>query len=392
MTKKRLLNALPNKSFDRTGLRQKVNLMKRILTIFLPLIVVSALRVPQACAQIAHETKRQAAAATVYSQNAEANELFLKGREYYNKSDPRIPGGKLANAREAIKLYEQAVKKDPKFALAFVELSRAWLQLSYSDPDGLSNKEVLPPAKAALLKALALDSNLAEAHRALAGLYYSVEYDWERAEREYNLALHLAPNNAAARLGYASYLTSMGRFNEALGEAKKADELAPSSTTNIILARIYYSMRRYREAAECGKKSLEKGENVLGHFFLGFINVAQQKYDEAIAEFKTAAGFSNNGGAWAGLAYGYAMGGRKDEALKIIDELKTSRKRGRIVPYRLATVYLALDSKDQAIEWLNKDYEERGNWMNQLKIDPVMDPLRSDPRFKKLMRQMRFPG
>jgi tetratricopeptide (TPR) repeat protein len=367
--------------------------MKSMLMIFLPLVLfTSAQGASQTSARSADDTKRQANAGTVYSQNPEANELFLKAREYLNKSDPRIAGGKLANAREAIKLYEQAVKKDPKFALAFVELSRAWLQLGYSDPDGLSTREILPPAKAALLKALALDNNLADAHRALAGLYYNIEYDWEKAEREYKLVLHLAPNNATAHLGYAAYLASMGRFDEALGEAKKADEITPSIATNIALARIYYSMRRYDKAAEYSEKSLNKGENVLGHFFLGFVYVARQKYAEAIAEFKTAAGFSNNGGAWAGLAYGYAMGGRKDEALKILDELKTTHKRGLIVPYRLAAVYLALGDKDQAIEWLRKDYEERGNWMNQLKVDPVMDPLRSDPRFKKLMRRMRFKG
>jgi tetratricopeptide (TPR) repeat protein len=367
--------------------------MKRMLMIFLPLILLtSAQGASQTSARSADDTKRQATAETVYSKNAEANELFLKAREYYNKSDPRIAGGKLANAREAIKLYEQAVKKDPKFALAYVEMSRAWMRLGYSDADGISIKELLPPAKAALLKALALDNKLADAHLALAGLYYGLEYAWEKAEREYKLALQLAPNSPTAHAGYAAYLASMGRFDEALGEAKKADELTPSIATDIALARIYYSMRRYDEAAEHSKKSLKKGENVLGHFFLGFVYVARQKYDEAIAEFKTAAGFSNNGGAWAGLAYGYAMGGRRDEALKILDELKTTRKKGLIVPYRLAAVYLALGDKDQAIEWLRKDYEGRGNWMNQLKVDPVMDPLRSDPRFKELMRRMRFKG
>jgi tetratricopeptide (TPR) repeat protein len=366
--------------------------MKRMLMILLPLLLLPlALGASRTSARSAAETqKQQAAAGTIYSQNAEANELFLKARDYYNKSDPRIPGGKLANAREAIKLYEQAVKKDPKFALAFVELSRAWLQLGYSDLDGLTTKQILPPAKAALFKALALDNNLADAHRALAALYYNIEYDWKKAEREYRLVLRLAPENTNARLGYAAYLSSMGRFDEALIEAKKADGPAPSISTDIALARIYYSMRRYDEAARYCKESLKKRENVLGHFFLGFIYAAQQKYDEAISEFTTAAGFSNNGGAWAGLAYGYAMGGKKDEALKIVDELKTTRSKGLIVPYRLAAVYLAMGDKEQAIEWLRKDYEDRGNWMNQLKVDPVMDPLRSDPRFKKLMRQMRF--
>jgi tetratricopeptide (TPR) repeat protein len=367
--------------------------MKKAPVKFLLLVLLmSAQSASQVSPQSANETKRQATGDTVYSKNPEANELFLKARELYGRSDPRIAGGKLANAREAIKLYQQAVKIDPKFALAYVELSRAWLQLGYSDPDGLSNNEIFPPAKAALLKALALDKNLAEAHRVLAALYYNVEYNWESAEREYKFVLQLAPKSSAAHLGYANYLNSMGRFDEAIGEAKKAEELAPSLSTDITLARIYYSKRRYDEAAEYSKASLKKDENVLGHFFLGFIYVAQEKYEEAITEFKTGAGFSNNAGALLGLAYGYAMGSRRDEALKIIEELKATRKEYQIVPYRVAAVYLALGDKDQAIEWLRKDYEQKGNWMNQLKVDPVMDPLRSDPRFKKLMRRMKFKG
>ena len=337
-----------------------------------------------------NETKAQATNTPVYSENPEANDLFLKARQYLAQSDPRVAGGKLANAREAIKLYEQAVQKDPKFALAFVEMSRAWLRLGYSDPDGLSNKIIVPHARAALLNALALDKNLTDAHLVLASLYYNVEYAWGKAESEYKAVLQQAPNNAGAHTSYAGLLSSTGRFDEALAQAKKSEELAPSLATDIIFARIYYSMHRYDEAAEYCKRSLKKSENVLGHFFLGFIYVAQQRYEEAIAEFKIGTSFSKNGGALAGLAYGYAMAGKKDEALKILDELKTSTAGGLIVPYRVAAVYLALGDKDQAIQWLTKEYEDKGNWMNQLKVDPVMDPLRSDPRFQALMRKMKF--
>ena len=357
--------------------------MKRTAMTLLLLVLLAPAHgaAPRVSAQTAPE---------VYSQNAEANELFLKAREYFSKSDPRIPGGKLANAREAIRLYEQAVKIDPRFALAYVEMSRAWLQLSYSDPDRLSTSEILPHARAALLKALALDKNSADVHRSLASLYYNIEYDWQRAEREYKLALRLAPESAPAHLGYAAYLSSMGRFDEALTEAQRADALAPSINTDIVLARLYYSMRRYDEAAEYCQRSLKKGDNVLGHFYLGFVHAARRKYDEAVAEFKTGANFSNNGGALAGLAYGYALAGQRDEALRIIDELKTTYGGSRVVPYRLAAVYVALGDSDRAIEWLRKDYADRGNWMNQLKVDPVMDPLRSDPRFQRLMRLMNF--
>jgi tetratricopeptide (TPR) repeat protein len=364
----------------------------RLLTALVMLGFLASTSFAQTASSSVSEPIPDATATAVFSHNHEANELFLKAREFVNKSDPRVPGGALANAREAIKLYEEAVRKDPQFALAYVEMSRAWLSLGYSDPDGMSNEQIIPPAKTALQKALALDENLPEAHLALASLYFNFDYDWDKAEAEYKRALILRSENAAAHTSYAAYLGSMGRFDEAVAEAKRADELGPSRMTDIVLARIYYYMRRYDEAAESCQRSLKKEDNVLGHFFLGFIYVAQQKGDEAIAEFKKGTSFSKNGGALAGLAYGYATSGKKKDAEKIINELKTSRASGLIVPYRLAAVYLALGDKDQAIQWLKKEYEARGNWMTQLKVDPVMDPLRSDPRFQELMRQMKFVG
>jgi tetratricopeptide (TPR) repeat protein len=362
--------------------------MKRVLAVFLLLILLaSAQNASQASAQSADETKRQATAPVVYSQNAEANELFLKAREYYNKSNPRT-GGTLANAREAIKLYEAAVKRDPKFALAYVGLSRAWMRLGYSVPGGMTNKELLPHAKSAALKARKLDKNLLDAHLVLAGIYFNIEFDWEKAEREYKLAVQLAPNDAAVHSSYATYLASMGRFDEAIVEAKKAGDLSQAPATDFALSRIYYRMRRYDEALEYNRRSLNKEESAISHFGLGFVYVAQQKYEGAIAEFKSAVAVDNNGGGLAALAYVYAMHGKRDEALRMLNEITTNP--AKLVPYRIAAVYLALGDKDRAIEWLKKDYEVRDNWMTWLKVDPVMDPLRSDPRFVKLMRRMKF--
>ena len=324
-----------------------------------------------------------------YSQNPEANDLFLKAHELFGKSDPRT-GGKLANAREAIKLYERAVKKDPQFALAYVELSRSWLRLGYSDPDGLTTDQLLPPARAAARKAVEVDPSLPEAHQQLAALSYNVDFDWDGAEREYRLALRLQPANASTHASYAAFLNSLARFPEALDQAARAEELEPSLATDLVFCRIRYSMHDFARAATDCSKSLSRQDNVLGHFFLGLNLVAEGQYDKAIPELEKAASAGNNGGALAGLAYGNAMAGKKDRARELLEKLNAGRESGLIVPYRVAAVHLALGDRDKAIEWLRTSYRERDNWMVQLKVDPVMDPLRKDPRFQELMRKMQL--
>ena len=359
--------------------------MNKVPKFFVCLVLlVSVLGSSPASAQTADEAKARAAGAQVYSQSKEANELFLKAREYYGKSDPRT-GGLLANAREAIKLYERAIKKDSRFAFAYVGLSRAWLRLGYSLPGGMSNRALLPHAKSAALKAVELDKNLLDAHTVLANIYFNIEFDWEKAEREYKESLRLAPNDANVHGSYAGYLASLGRFDEAIAEAKKAEQLSQSAATDFAVSRVYYRMRRYDEAEQYNRRSLKKEDTAIGHFGLGFIYLAQQKHEDAIAEFKRA-GVDGNGGALAGLAYANAMAGRTDEARHLLDEVVANREKQ--VGYRIAAVHLALGNKDGAIEWLRKDYERRNNWMTWLKVDPVMDPLRSDPRFKQLMRRM----
>ncbi len=158
--------------------------MKGILNVFALLVLLtSAHRTSQAPTQSRNDVHKKATPTVVYSQNPEANSLFLRAREYLKTGDPRT-GGPLANTREAIRLFEQAVAKDPKFALAYAELSRAWTQLAYSVPGGVTNKEALLHAKAAALKAGALDENLPAALLALASVHFDFEYDWGKAERE----------------------------------------------------------------------------------------------------------------------------------------------------------------------------------------------------------------
>jgi tetratricopeptide (TPR) repeat protein len=323
-----------------------------------------------------------------FSKNSQANDLFLKARNYLDRSDPRV-GGQLANAREAIKLYQQAVDKDPGFALAYVDMARAYLRLGYSNPDGASNDDIMPPARSALAKAVAVDPGLADAHLMLAALAFNIDYEWDKADREYSRGIELQPENADAHANYAAYLSSMGRFREALAQMQRANALAPSAATDFAFARVYYAMRRYQSAADYCHKSLAQQDNMVVRFYLGLIDVAQRRYDKAIPELEATTA-ENNGGALAGLAYAYAMDGQRERARELLDKLYAGRESGLIVPYRVAAVYVALGDKDQAIKWLRKSYDDHDNWLAQLQVDPVMDPLRADARFQELMRKMRF--
>ena len=185
------------------------------------------------------------------------------------------------------------------------------------------------------------------------------------------------------------FLSSMGRFPEALEQVSKASALAPSAATDFTFARVYYAMRRYDTAADYCNKSLAQQANLVVHFYLGLIYVAEKKYDKAIPQIEKTT-VEHNGGATAGLAYAYAMAGQKDRALELLNQLYAGHDSGLIIPYRVAAVYVALGDEPKALEWLWKSYESHDNWLAQLKVDPVMDPLRSDPEFKKLMRKLQL--
>ena len=322
----------------------------------------------------------------VYSQVPEANDLFLRARELVKISDPRS-GGKLSNARAAIELYSEAIKKDPNFALAYVEMARAWMSLGYSDPDASPDSVTMPAARSDLRKALDIDSKLPDAHRLAATIAYTYDFDWDMAGREYEIALSLEPGDASAHASYAAYLNSMGRFDEALSESAKADSIAPSWSIDFTTARTYYSMHKFAKAEEYCQKALAKHDNVLCHAYLGLSYVAEGNYDKALQELEVAQHFSKNFGAAAMQAYGYAMAGQRGKAEALLKRLFSGTEFGPIVAYRVAAVYLALGDRSIALNWLDRSYAEHENWINQLKVDPVMDPLRSDSRFQALMRK-----
>lgn len=322
-------------------------------------------------------------------QDEEARRLFAQAQDLLGRSDPRT-GGSFANARQALDLYQRVLDREPRFALAHVQMARAWMVQGYSNPDAPPSDQIAARARAAANRAVEVDPDLPEAHALLAQIYYLSDYDWAAAEREYRWAIERDPDNGSARAGLAAFLGTMGRFDEALEQARAAERLRQSPADAFTIARIYYSMRNYDAAVEHCRRALASQDNQAYRFYLGLMLMAQGRPAEGVAELERAAAMGDNAGATLGLAYGYAQTGRRDEALRLLDGLRANRPMDQVVPYRQAAVHLALGDRAEAIRQLQRDYDGRGNWMVQLKVDPVMDPLRSDPAFQELMRRMRF--
>jgi Tfp pilus assembly protein PilF len=326
---------------------------------------------------------------TVYSQNREANALYVEGQKYLRQSNTRN-GGTLANAHEAVKRFEQAVKQDPQFTLAYIGVAEAWGNLGgFSVPGVLPTNETYPREKAAALKAAELDPTLPRAHSLLAGIYFNNEYDWTAAEREYKRVIELT-DSAASHCAYGTFLATQGRFDAAIAEVKRCAELGPSSpASNIAMMQIYYWRHQDDQAIEQGTEALRKDTSLfIAHFIMGFVYVHKGQFDVAVREFKSATTWGD-AGSLSGVGYGYAMAGNKEETKAVLDRLK-QHPGAKVVAYRIAAIYLALGDKERAIRLIEEDYRNHSNWLNRVRVDPVMDPLRNEPRFKVLLRKMKF--
>lgn len=327
--------------------------------------------------------------AKVYSSNPEANALYIQGLEYLSKGDPR-KGGTLENAHKAQDLFRQATEKDPKFALAYIGQSDALEVGSFSVSGAVIPATIYRQQEAFALKAAQLDDNLAQAHLLLAEIYYDNEYDWVKTEKELKRVIELAPNLVSAHTRYGLFLGTMGRFEEAEAQAKLAQTIdEKSAVPNRAMLRILYWQHKDDEALAQGMEALRKDKaDIPTHFFMGLVYLHQGKFEKGIEEEKIAVTLGD-AGSLAALAYAYAEAGNKagvDETL----ERFNNHPSHNIVNYRLAAVYVALGDKGRALDLIEKDYRQRNSWVNWLKVDPAMDPLRQEPRFKKLMRKMNF--
>ena len=323
-----------------------------------------------------------------YTENNEAYQLYLKGRFYWNKRSEE-------GMRKSLEYFQQAIERDPNFALAYSGLADAYDLLAAPDAaGGMAANEAMPKAKAAALKALEIDDALAEPHVSLAHVKYYYDRDWATAEREYKRAIELNPNYPTAHQWYAVYLMSAGRFDEALAETRRAQELEPLSLPiNMTLGWILLNARQYDQSIEQLRKTLEIDPNfILTHHRLGLVYEQKGMYDEAIAEFRQVRNLSAGKPLGvAPLARAYALSGKRAEAQKTLAELQKISEQHYVSPASIAIIYAALGDKDQAFVWLEKADKERDGLLARLKVDPRFDSLRSDPRFNDLVKRVGLP-
>ncbi len=319
--------------------------------------------------------------------NSEAYQLYLQGRYWWNKRNPEA-------LQKGLQFFQQAVEKDPGYALAHVGVADSYHVLASTAYDAMPPREAMPKAKAAALKALELDQALGEAHVSLAQVLEGYDWDFPAAEREYKRALDLNPGYPSAHHFYAVFLMAMGRQEEAIAEERRALELDPLSL--IIrhnVARALYYAHRYDEAIAEDRKVIEMDANFyVAYVILGSCFLATGNKEAALLNFRKGVEVSH-GGFWplAFLGNAEARTGNRAEAIRILGRMTELSKQRYIPAYYFAIVYAGLDQKDQAFAELEKAFQERSDFLLFLKVWEAMASLRSDPRFADLARRIGLP-
>jgi TolB-like protein/DNA-binding winged helix-turn-helix (wHTH) protein/Tfp pilus assembly protein PilF len=332
--------------------------------------------------------QQQRLAKDAHPVNPDAYQAYLLGRFYWNK---RTADG----LAQSGKYFQEAIQKDPNYALAYSGLSDYFAFLTL-----IGGPEILPPnqamiqAKAAAVKAVQLDDSSAEAHASMGHILHNYDWDFDGAEREFKRAIELNPNYATVHHWYAHMLMQVGRTDESLAQARLAQELDPLSPfINNGLARQYYLSRQYDKAiAQC------RVEEEIDPTYLPAITQMALAYEqkgmlkEAVStmeEVRKLAGEKTDlPMVHALLAHAYALAGRKADAWNELNVLTAIGQKRYVPPSYLAIVYLALGNKDKAFVYLNKSYQDRSEQLLYLGVEPIVDPLRGDPRFDVLLRQV----
>jgi TolB-like protein/tRNA A-37 threonylcarbamoyl transferase component Bud32/Flp pilus assembly protein TadD len=310
----------------------------------------------------------------------EAHEAYLKGLYHFNKLTEKELG-------LGIDYFKRAIDKDPHHALAYAGLATSYAALAdfYRPPS-----ETLPNTKAAAIKALEIDETLAEPHALLAYASFYYDWDWSAAERELRRAIELNPGYAFAHDLYGRYLSAIGRRDEALVEVKRSHQLDPFSLLiNTDAAWSFLMMRRYDDSIGQSRKALEVEPNFAwAHTLLGLGLAQKREFSEAVAEAEKGRQLDDSPLIAAGLAYVYAVSGHAAKAETLLSELKETAKRRYVCPYEIGSAYVGLGKTDEAFRLLEDGYQVRSQCMVFLKVDPRMDPIRSDHRFQDLMRRI----
>jgi TolB-like protein/DNA-binding winged helix-turn-helix (wHTH) protein/Tfp pilus assembly protein PilF len=317
----------------------------------------------------------------------EAYENYLKGRYYWNKRTNQ-------SLAKAIGYFGQAVQQDNRYALAYAGLADSYSILGATIYGSVSTLEAAGKAKEAAEKALALDPQMAEAQTSLATVKFNYDWDWSGAESDFRRAIQLDPNYATAYQRYSLYLMAMGRVQSSLEQIDRARQLDPLSISiNFSDGWRLYLARQYANAAQQLRDTLEMDpSNGLVHLILGQTYEYMGNTEAALTEFREAARLSPETPLMtAGLAAAYARSGNRPEALKLLASLSVQAQHEYVSPYYVAVVYAALGESNQALDWLDKAYADRSNGLVFLKMDPDLDPLRGNPRFKAIQKKLQFP-
>jgi len=321
--------------------------------------------------------------ATVRPLVPEAHEAYLRGRHYWNQ---RTEEG----MRKALDYFQQAIEKDPGYAIAFSGLADSYTMLAFFG--FAAPNEMGPRAWAAAMKALEIDETLAEAH-ASASTTWVFERDWKAGEEQLKKALELNPSYATAHSWYAHLLTALGRPEEAIARRRQAQRLDPFSP--IISAAIgwdLYAAGFYDEATKQALKTLEAFPDFwIAQWVLGISYVQQGKLDEALDVLEHAAVSEENSNLIGALGHAAAVSGDRVRAIGILDQMLERSKTRYVSAYDIALVFQGLGDTEKTFEWLEKAYKERAGWLFMVNVEPRFSSLRSDPRFRDLVRRMNFP-
>ena len=315
--------------------------------------------------------------------NRLAHEAYLKGRYHWNKFNEQ-------DFKKALDYFRQAIGYDPTYAAAYAGLADSYGILA--NTGSLAPEKAFPKAKSFAQKALDLDETLAEAHASLGGILVTHDWNFAEAEVEFLRAIQLQPGNATAHHWYAVLvLMPLGRFEDAHAQIQRAKELDPLSLlVNNAVGWIYYYEREYDKAIDAATETLEmQSAFSAGHELLGACYTGKGMYEKASAAFEEAIALSGrHPNLLASLGHAYALAGKREPALALLEELTTRSKETYVPAFFMAKLYLGLGDNARTFEWLDRAYVERSNILTRLNHHPAFDSLRGDPRFEELLQRI----